>query len=404
VPRFAEPLRTKKLFAKTTNQIRQLIFARPDRHRTIIITGTNGKGSVAAIASFLLATAGFTVGTISSPAVTSDCTDMIRVNGRPIDASQLLTQLQKAHVSLSALPLSRSTVTHYMLLCIAGFSHFHDSNVDVVVAETAIGGAYDPTVPLRPDICAFTTVAHDHLDVLGPTVEHISRHKSRIIGPGSLVLLGEQIPLVSEMIIRAYARQKRAAIVQRVARPLEDTHPGASFQYRAGPLTIRDNGGRCPPYQHPNLRLAASIFLAATAGATRNIDIDLASSDCRIFPPCRFEVRRRGPTTYVFDSAKNEHSYATLRESLARLYGRRQMSFLKGADSQASIDTFEKVFRPERVLYVSGYHPRVIHQPGFVSIDELDFDAIEHNFGTDLVVVCGMFLAPVVKERLFPSG
>jgi folylpolyglutamate synthase/dihydropteroate synthase len=330
-----------------------------------------------------------------------DCTDMVRLNGHNIPASTLRDYLLGAEDLLYDLR-SEQDFTHYMLICAAAYQFFTDTGVDFVVAETAIGGAYDPTVPLQPDICVFTNITHEHLDVLGPSLDHICRHKSRIIGPRSQVVLGEEIDHDQAALIAQYAGRKGALVHAMTASM--DGWVDHNVICDDGYIKFVDRDRYCPRYQHPNIRLATRVIQFTQHKFVAPIVFNVSERALDLFPPYRFEIRRRGAVTYVFDCAHNKDSYLKLHSSLMARFDRSELSYLRGAVNQASIDNFRRVFAPERVTYISGYHPRVIHRPGFVDIDELDFDEQERAFGTTVVVVCGIFLCPQVMKRLFPDG
>jgi len=402
VPRFSDHLAKKKRFLRAASQIRGFAFRGKQPYRTVIISGTNGKGSVANIAASLLMMAGFSVGTISSPAMTDNCTDMIKVNGVAIDVDVLLARLTEAERIIASSQVDRSLITHYMLLCIAAYRHFDLLKVDFVIAETAIGGLYDPTVPLRPDVCVFTNVRSDHLDVLGSSIEQRCQHKSRIIGQNSVVLFGEELGRLERQIIARYARRKNGLIVELDVDPIRNSSPRSRSIYSSSTLELHDDGGWTPSYQHPNLRLAAAIVEQLIHPISKKLSVDINACRSSLFPPFRFDIRERNAVRYLFDCAKNEDSYIKLRDSLYEFFEPQDLSYLKGAEDQASVDLFERIMRPERVIYISGYHPRVMHRPGFIDIHDLDFDSLEHTFATRIIVVCGMFLSPKIAEKIFP--
>lgn len=386
----------RRAFQAVSNATREIIFGEKYDFRTAIITGTNGKGSTGSILSTLITENGLKVGTISSPAMREDCTDMIKVNGNPIPPPVLMAYLEKAEDKLAHLKGNQS-LTHYMPLCVAAYDYFRDQQVDVVVAETAIGGLYDPTVPFSPDVCIFTNITKEHQDVLGDSLDKVARHKSRVIGQGARVILGEEITDPLAEIISSYAERKRAT-VNRVDQGLVTS---SGIIYDRENIKIFNGGKFCPTYQHPNLRLAAEAFLALDIPRTKEIAINLDRPPVGIFPENRFEFRQRNGVTYLFDSAHNEDSYLKLAQSLQGRFKPEELSFFKGASTQESLDDFLNILQPHRVTFVSGYHPRVFAQEGFINLKDVDFEAHEKLTGSGVIVICGIFLAPKVKELLF---
>lgn len=388
----------KQRFMAASQLTRRKIFEPPYSFRTAIITGSNGKGSTASILARLLMESGADVGVISSPAMHDDCTDMVSVNGNNVSRKRLLAGLIEAKSKLSALS-GDPELTHYMLLCVAAYDYFRELDVDYVVAETAIGGLYDPTVPLAPDICMFTNVSEEHTDVLGDSLEKIARHKSYIIGPRSHAILGEEITdeVADAISLRAHAQR---ATVTRVSATLSGQR-GVIWEDAAS--TIVD-GGFCPEYQHPNLRLAAKAYCVLRETGQEPIFVDLVSMGPRLFPPNRFELRERNGVQYLFDSAHNADGYRKLSRSLARYFNPDELSFLHGAASDHLLRSFRGVLQPRKVTYVSGYHQRVPLEEGFTDLYQVDFEAIEREPDTSVIVILGMFLPPKVKQLLFSAA
>lgn len=377
---------------------RNVIFNEPYTFNTVIITGTNGKGSTGSILSHMCHQSGLKVGTISSPAMREDCTDMIKINGIPILPDDLLTNLHDAVTKLEPIAHNQK-LTHYMPICVAAYNYFKEEGVNIVIAETAIGGLHDPTVPFKPDICLFTNITSDHEDVLGGTFNQVARHKSRIIGMNSTVILSEQITDEIAGVISGYAKRKNADIIRVDG---GETQPSGIVYEKQG-IKIIGGSVHCPKYQYPNLRLAAEAFANIQGRQKNDISIDLNGPPVDgLFPENRYEFRVRNGVRYLFDSAHNTDSYKKLAASLAEHFDLDDLYFFKGASDQHSLDEFRNILRPQHVMYVSGYHERVIRQNNFVNLSDINFDEVENKIGADkIIVICGIFLAPKVKELLF---
>ena len=399
VPMVSDGPEKCRLFMLASQFTRHVMFDEPYTFRTVIITGSNGKGSTGSALSALLKESGYRVGTISSPALRDNSTDMIKVNGQPIPPSRFLAGLHRAERHLAPIG-DTGQLTHYMLICAAAVGYFRELNVDYFVAETAIGGLYDPTVPFEPDLCLFTTVTEEHQDVLGSTVTDIAKHKSRIIGPGSIVILGEEITDEAAAIISSFAHQQKDARVVRVDR---DKAISTGMIYDSPRIKIINGERFCPDYQHPNLRLAAEAFTRLDTSRGRALVIDLDKPPQNIFPENRFEFRQRNGVTYLFDSAHNEDGYRKLARSLSRCLGAKELMFFHGYARAETLEYFGRIMRPKQVEYVSGFHARVPLVDGYADLACVDFDAVEGRMRDGVIVVVGSFLSPKVKEILFPE-
>jgi dihydrofolate synthase/folylpolyglutamate synthase len=170
--------RTRALLASLGNP--QSSFA------SILVGGTNGKGSTAASISALLTAAGVRCGLYTSPHLVS-VTERIRLLDSDVSPEALDDALQLvARVSASGL----RGPTYFEALTVAAFELFRRARVAVGVVEVGIGGRLDATNVLTPDISIVTNVAADHLDVLGPAVEDVAREKAGIFRKGQPALVG----------------------------------------------------------------------------------------------------------------------------------------------------------------------------------------------------------------------
>ncbi len=160
------------------------------------ITGTNGKGSTAAMATALLDGQGLTVGTYTSPNL-SRVNERLSRNGEPIDDLAFTEELE----SLSRIePLMKERPTRFELLTAAALAWFADEAVDVAVVEVGLGGRWDCTNIVDGEVAVVTNISFDHTEVLGPTLEDIAADKSGIFKHGSRVVIGETDPtLVAQL-------------------------------------------------------------------------------------------------------------------------------------------------------------------------------------------------------------
>lgn len=195
----------------TLDRMRELVSMLGDPERAypaVHLTGTNGKGSTAAMVTSLFGAMGLTVGTYTSPNL-SRVNERIARAGEPIDDAsftEVLTQLALVEPSLS----ERST--RFELLTAAAFAWFADVAVDAAVVEVGVGGTWDATNVVDAVVAVLTNVSYDHTDILGPSLEGIARDKAGIVKPGSVAVIGEQDPSLVE-IMRSVADEAGAVQV-----------------------------------------------------------------------------------------------------------------------------------------------------------------------------------------------
>ena len=178
---------------------------------SILIGGTNGKGSTAASVSAILTAAGVPCGLYTSPHLVS-VTERVRLLDRDVSAPALDSALSL--VAAVSAPGDRSP-TYFEAMTVAAFELFRRARVAVAVVEVGIGGRLDATNVLEPDVSVVTNVAADHLDVLGPALEDVAREKAGIFRRGQPVLVGaEGTEEGPRAVLHAEARRVGARLVE----------------------------------------------------------------------------------------------------------------------------------------------------------------------------------------------
>ncbi len=154
---------------------------------SIHITGTNGKGSTAAMITELLSALGLTVGTYSSPHVSS-ITERILINGGPISEEDFAD-----NVSVLALvePLLDFSPSWFELVTAAAFRSFADAAVDVAVIEVGMLGRFDATNASSPRVSVITNIGYDHTDGGEDWRRKLAWEKAGIIRRDGILCLGE---------------------------------------------------------------------------------------------------------------------------------------------------------------------------------------------------------------------
>lgn len=151
----------------------------------IHVAGTNGKGSVCAMLSSVLAAAGYRTGLYTSPFLQTYA-ERIRFNGTPIDEEKLAKYGSEV---LDAAAKSKAEKgydnTPFGLGTALAFHAFRQEGTEIIISETGLGGRLDPTnVIPKPAVCVLTAIGLDHMQLLGNTLEAIAGEKAGIIKPG----------------------------------------------------------------------------------------------------------------------------------------------------------------------------------------------------------------------------
>jgi len=153
-----------------------------ERFPALHVVGTNGKSTTTRLIEALLLDAGLSVGSYLSPHVRG-WSERIRVGGEEADFEAAVAAVRPAAESLRA--------TQFEAVTAAALVAFAEAGVDVAVVEAGLGGRHDATNVLQTRVVVLTSVALDHMDVLGHTREAIAAEKLAVVQPGSTVVLGE---------------------------------------------------------------------------------------------------------------------------------------------------------------------------------------------------------------------
>jgi dihydrofolate synthase/folylpolyglutamate synthase len=157
------------------------------------VAGTNGKGSVCAMSSNVLQSAGYRVGLMPKPHLIS-YTERIQVDQRPIredDFAGLLTELRPLFDRVAA---EHGPPTEFEILTAAALYYFARASIDLLVCEVGLGGRLDATNVLDLGVEVITNIALDHTQHLGSTLEQIAAEKAGILKEDSLAITGAASP------------------------------------------------------------------------------------------------------------------------------------------------------------------------------------------------------------------
>lgn len=154
------------------------------------LTGTNGKTSVARMATALLVGIGVSTGTYTSPHL-ERVNERLSWDGVPIDDATLAARLEQIALIEPHLP---DVPSYFEILTGAALTWFADVAVQAAVVEVGLGGTWDATNVVDGAVAVVTNVSIDHVEYLGSTRESIAADKAGIIVPGSTLVLGEPDP------------------------------------------------------------------------------------------------------------------------------------------------------------------------------------------------------------------
>lgn len=170
-------------------------LGRPEREfKSVIVAGTNGKGSVAAMLESIARASGHRTGLLTSPHLVK-IEERIRVAGKEIaepDFARLVNEVRQASEALVAEKKLQALPTFFEQVTATALVYFRESGVDLAVLEVGLGGRLDATNAVDGILSIVTSIDYDHQDILGHEIGQIAAEKAGIIKSGGNVVIGRQ--------------------------------------------------------------------------------------------------------------------------------------------------------------------------------------------------------------------
>ena len=183
------------------------VLGNPEKKfKTLHIAGTNGKGSSSSMLASILQEAGYKVGLYTSPHL-KDFRERIKINGVEIPEERVVSFIA-AHKDF--------LVTHHLsffeMTVGLAFDYFAEEKVDIGVIEVGLGGRFDSTNIITPEVSLITNISKDHTDILGNTLPEIAFEKAGIIKKNTPVVISEYQEETAPVFVKR-AKEEKAPIV-----------------------------------------------------------------------------------------------------------------------------------------------------------------------------------------------
>jgi len=362
------------------------------RFPSVLIAGTNGKGSTAATLASILRASGLKTGLYTSPHLVR-INERIRINGAEIadDDFALLHDLVERTaerlVEEGDLPWHPS---FFEMLTAIAFECFAQSKVEIAVLEVGMGGRLDATNVVEPLVSVITDISLDHQKFLGDTVTEIACEKAGIIRRDGVVVTLPQQPQANDVIGNTILElNARAVSAVLYVPPVSPGSDGYVVLNTEEPLTAEDaeyaekskSGSLISRY--PLQVMGAQILVETPLVGRhqlRNIALSIATAEelgKQGFPitsqtiergiretrwPGRFQVVPAGVDTpkYIFDVAHNPAGAWALRSTLSAGYEGQPLTFIFGAMRDKAIGEMAEILFPlaERIILTRADNPR----------------------------------------------
>ena len=183
------------------------VLGNPEKKfKTLHIAGTNGKGSSSSMLASILQEAGYKVGLYTSPHL-KDFRERIKINGVEIPEERVVSFIAAYKDFLATHQLSFFEMTVGL-----AFDYFAEEKVDIGVIEVGLGGRFDSTNIITPEVSLITNISKDHTDILGNTLPEIAFEKAGIIKKNTPVVISEYQEETAPVFIKR-AKEEKAPIV-----------------------------------------------------------------------------------------------------------------------------------------------------------------------------------------------
>jgi dihydrofolate synthase / folylpolyglutamate synthase len=365
-------------------QMRTLMAALgdPQQHfRSVLIAGTNGKGSTASTLASILAASGLRTGLYTSPhlvRVNERMRVLFRTPGTDLDVND--TQIPDDDFSLhleAVIHVAERLVSEghlpgppsfFETVTAMAFLHFAAAKVDIAVLEVGLGGRLDATNIVDPVLSIITDISLDHTEWLGHSITEIAREKAGILRQNGILITLPQHPEANQAIGEAAMTLNvrgvdATAALPYVARKVTNTHNHYPLDIIAGKeqrLHLEVDSPLAGQHQQRNIALAITAALELRNSYSYYINADSIAAGIRQTRwPARLEKLTRNGRFILLDVGHNPAGAWTLRAALAaEPHSPRNLIF--GCLDDKPVEELAQILFPlfERVLLVPVPSPR----------------------------------------------
>lgn len=343
----------------------------PERRMpSVLVAGTNGKGSTSATLASILRVAGYETGLYTSPHLIRP-NERIRLNDEVISDAEFAEMHHRVEQTAHALVRSGQLVSHpsfFEMLTAMAFEYFASVGVDIAVLEVGMGGRLDATNIAEPLLSVITDIALDHMEWLGDTIGKIAYEKAGIIHPNGVLVTLPQHPEANEVIGRvAMERNARGVSAAQYVPPMvpgADSVSGSLARTRYA-LTVMGEqiAVETPLVGRHQLRNVA-LAIAAAEELARSFGFKIMAQDIErgireTNWHGRFQVIAGEPVIIV-DVAHNPAGAWALRSTISEYCDGRPVTLVFGAMRDKDIEEMAQILFPvaDQVIATKVENPR----------------------------------------------
>lgn len=333
--------------------------------KSVHITGTNGKTSTAYFTAALIQNLGFKVGLFTSPHLVR-INERIKINGHDISDADFIDLYNAVlpYVELvdqdATVSKTQPKISYFEFIVLMAFRYFSDEAVAFAVIEVGMGGSWDATNLITPEVSIITSIDIDHTEYLGNTLESIASEKAGIIKPQVPAVVQKQLP-AARKVVEAAASKLKAPLLR-----VENAEP------KTIQLAMR---GR---YQIDNM-VAAILAVESIFGPLDQQLLDDTFS--KVFVPGRLQQISQEPAIVV-DIAHNPAGVAVMAQAVREYFDYDYLisvvGILQEKDVQPMLTTFVEL--ADYLVLTQSQSPRALPVDQLVKLLPADFSS--PNFET----------------------
>lgn len=294
--------------------IRELLSALGDPQksfRSVHVAGTDGKGSVSAITASILRESGIRTGLYTSPHLVR-FNERICVDGVQISDEELAGYVSKVRPKVEEMASQDVMCTFFEVTTAIAFMHFRDKGAEYAVIEVGMGGRYDATNVIIPDVSVITNISLEHTEYLGDTIGKIAAEKAGIIKEGVPVVTLSIGPALDVVEARAAEAGSDLTVVK--APEIVSMSPiGTEFVYGGERYTVGLAG------KHQAINAATAVETVRLLGDERT-EKAIVSGLRNVSWPARLQKLPGQPI--VLDVTHTEAGARDLADDISRIYGK----------------------------------------------------------------------------------
>lgn len=271
----------------------------------IHVAGTNGKGSVCAMLEAIYRKNGYRTGLFTSPHLIR-LEERVQVDRKMISSEELVHYVE--YLKVIGDPIAKKTTnlrpSMFEIMNAIAFLYFKKSEIDIGIIETGLGGQFDSTNIVNPEVSVITSISKDHTEILGESLEEIAFAKAGIIKPGKPTVIGLMEPQ-AEHVIRKIAQEQNSEVfsIAEIFGKNIKAYPSTSLYGT-----------------HQKANAAVALLVTRVLKEKFPVDENLANDALmEVHWPGRWQILQINSQKLILDCAHNEGGASVLDENLKLL-------------------------------------------------------------------------------------